>query len=116
MSELNCPFCGTKLEQMNDKKLMGCPKCLHIADGAFWLKVMKIQEDLHFFIAEQGLATTALINRTKELDTTQKNLRKAVDIATDILEYTDKVLTGGTVGWETHIQKALREIKELVKE
>lgn len=45
-SKLKCPFCQTKLEQMHDKKLLGCSKCLHIADGAFWAKAIQSQKDL----------------------------------------------------------------------
>lgn len=44
--ELKCPYCHTELEQMHDKKMLGCPKCLHIADGAFWVKVIQSQKDL----------------------------------------------------------------------
>lgn len=45
-SELKCPFCQTELEQMHDKKMLGCPKCLHIADGAFWVKAIQAKQDL----------------------------------------------------------------------
>ena len=45
-SKLKCPFCQTELEQMHDKKLLGCSKCLHIADGSFWAKVIQAKQDL----------------------------------------------------------------------
>lgn len=45
-SKLKCPFCQTELEQMHDKKLLGCPKCLHIADGVFWVKAIQAKQDL----------------------------------------------------------------------
>lgn len=45
-SKLKCPFCQTGLEQMHDKKMLGCPKCLHIADGAFWTKAIQAKQDL----------------------------------------------------------------------
>lgn len=45
-SKLKCPFCQTKLEQMHDKKLLGCPKCRHIADGVFWVKAIQAKQDL----------------------------------------------------------------------
>lgn len=45
-SNLKCPFCQTGLEQMHDKKMLGCPKCLHIADGAFWTKAIQAKQDL----------------------------------------------------------------------
>lgn len=45
-NELKCPFCKTELEQMHDKKMLGCPKCLHIADGAFWAKAIQAKQDL----------------------------------------------------------------------
>lgn len=45
-SKLKCPFCQTELEQMYDKKMLGCPKCLHIADGAFWGIVIETQRHL----------------------------------------------------------------------
>lgn len=44
-----------------------------------------------------------------------ERLQKAVDLALFALEYADKALTGGTVGWETHAQKAIKEIKQLIK-
>lgn len=44
---LKCPFCETQLEQMHDKKMFGCSKCLHIADGAFWAKVIQVKQDLN---------------------------------------------------------------------
>ena len=52
-SKLKCPFCETELEQMHDKKLLGCPKCLHIADGAFWAKAIQAKQDLE--IARKAL-------------------------------------------------------------
>ena len=52
-SKLKCPFCETELEQMHDKKLLGCPKCLRIADGAFWAKATQAKQDLE--IARQAL-------------------------------------------------------------
>lgn len=45
-NKIKCPFCQTELEQMHDKKLLGCPKCLHIADGAFWAKAVQAKQDL----------------------------------------------------------------------
>lgn len=45
-----------------------------------------------------------------------ERLQKAVDLALYALEYADKALTGGTVGWETHAQKAIKEIKQLIKD
>ena len=45
-SKLKCPYCQTELEQMHDKKMLGCPKCLHIADGAFWKKAIQAKQDL----------------------------------------------------------------------
>lgn len=42
-------------------------------------------------------------------------LQKAVDLALDGLEYADKALTGGTVGWETQAQKVIKEIRHLIK-
>lgn len=51
-SELKCPFCQTELEQMHDKKMLGCPKCLHIADGAFWVKAIQAKQDLEKANAE----------------------------------------------------------------
>lgn len=44
-----------------------------------------------------------------------ERLQKAVDLAVDALEYADKALTGGTIGWETHAKKAIKEIKQLIK-
>ncbi|MBO5705149.1 MAG: hypothetical protein J6R99_03980 [Alphaproteobacteria bacterium] len=88
-SKLKCPFCQTELEQMHDKKMLGCPKCLHIADGAFWAKVIQAKQDLDFFIKEQVRTQTALIERTKELDKCQKDLeiaRKALDKADRFFE------------------------------
>lgn len=43
--KLFCPFCGEELETMHDKKMLGCSKCLHIADGAFWIKVIQILKE-----------------------------------------------------------------------
>lgn len=43
-NKFNCPFCETELEQMHNKKLLGCPKCLHIADGAFWIKSIQMKK------------------------------------------------------------------------
>lgn len=45
-SKLKCPFCQTELEQAHDKPMFGCPKCLHIADGAFWAKAIQAKNDL----------------------------------------------------------------------
>lgn len=43
---LICPFCGGQLETMHNKKMLGCPECLHIADGAFWGIVIESQRHL----------------------------------------------------------------------
>lgn len=51
-SKLKCPFCLTELEQMHDKKMFGCPKCLHIADGAFWAKVIQVKHELEIEIEQ----------------------------------------------------------------
>lgn len=59
-SKLKCPFCQTELEQMHDKKMLGCPKCLHIADGAFWGIVIQAKQDLE--IARQALKNMSLGN------------------------------------------------------
>lgn len=45
----------------------------------------------------------------------EERLQKAVDLAVDALEYADKALTGGTIGWETHAKKAIKEIKQLIR-
>lgn len=45
-SKLKCPYCQTELEQMHDRKMFGCPNCLHIADGALWIKDIRLQKDL----------------------------------------------------------------------
>lgn len=53
-----------------------------------------------------------------ELENTQETnvrLQEAVYLAVDALEYADKALTGGTVGWETNIQKAIKEIKQITQ-
>lgn len=39
--------------------------------------------------------------------------RKALDIAVDALIYANKCLKGGCVNWETHIDKALKQITAL---
>lgn len=57
---LKCPFCETELEQMHDKKMFGCSKCLHIADGAFWAKVIQEKQDLE--IAREALKNISLCN------------------------------------------------------
>ena len=62
-SKLKCPFCQTELEQMHDKKMLGCPKCLHIADGAFWKKAIQAKQDLE--IARKALITTYARGFTK---------------------------------------------------
>lgn len=41
------------------------------------------------------------------------NTRKALDIAVDALIYANKCLKGGCVDWETHIDKALKQITTL---
>ncbi len=52
-----CPFCGGEFDIISVKrKMLGCPKCLHIADGAFWAKVIQSQRDLQ--IAKQMLEET----------------------------------------------------------
>lgn len=40
------------------------------------------------------------------------NTRKALEIAVDALEYENKCIKGGCVNWETHIDRALKQIKE----
>lgn len=44
MSDMKCPFCQTELEQKHEK-ILGCPNCLYIADGAFWGKVIQVKQD-----------------------------------------------------------------------
>ena len=38
--------------------------------------------------------------------------RKALDIAVDALNYANKCIKGSCVNWETHIDKALEQIKD----
>lgn len=44
-NKLKCPFCQIELEQTNDKKMLSCPKCLHIADDVFWVKMIQVKQD-----------------------------------------------------------------------
>ena len=49
-----CPFCGGEFDIISIKrKMLGCPKCLHIADGAFWKKAIQAKQDLE--ILKQAL-------------------------------------------------------------
>lgn len=75
ISKLNCPFCQTELEQTNDKKMLGCPKCLHIADGALWQALIQSRQDLE----ESQQAT---IQNAK----TVLEIHKDLEIATKALE------------------------------
>lgn len=53
-SKLKCPFCGGEFDIISIKrKMLGCPKCLHIADGAFWKKAIQAKQDLE--IARKAL-------------------------------------------------------------
>lgn len=112
-SNMKCLFCETELEQMHDKKLLGCPKCLHIADGAFWVKEIQTKDILKFLKEEIDRSATALIERTKELDACQKDLeiaRKALeDITKEHCAFADWVFKAVTM---TGIaEKALEKIE-----
>ena len=77
-SEMKCPYCETELEKMpGNIRLLGCPKCLHVADGLFWVKVLQANQVLKFFKEEIDRSATALIERTKELDKCQKDLKES---------------------------------------
>lgn len=71
-----------------------------------------------FFKEQLDRANEMIKALATELENTQETnvrLQEAVYLAVDALEYADKALTGGTVGWETHIQKAIKEIKQLTQ-
>lgn len=76
-SKLKCPFCLTELEQMHDKKMFGCPKCLHIADGAFWAKV--IQEKKQFDRAIWWLKEIVKNHRYTPITTAEMALKELDD-------------------------------------
>lgn len=72
-SKLKCPFCQTELEQMYDKKMLGCPKCLHIADGAFWVKAIQAKQDLEkatkaLVLAKWWLGSSCIATAEKAID------------------------------------------------
>lgn len=83
-SKLKCPFCQTELEQMHNKKMLGCPKCLHIADGAFWEIVIQAKQDLE-------IATKALILAKWWLGSScVATAEKTIDKALEQIEHKDK--------------------------
>lgn len=84
--ELVCPFCNKKLEPIGTSGQFQC--------GTWGC-------DASFnFIATRDV--WEYIERT----------RKALEIAVDVLEYENKCIKGGCVNWETHIDRALKQIKE----
>ena len=77
-SKLKCPFCGGEFDIISIKrKMLGCPKCLHSADGAFWKKAIQAKQDLE-------IAVDAL-KRIKE-PTAWGSLYQEQEIATEALE------------------------------
>lgn len=48
----------------------------------------------------------------KELEIKLHDTKKKLDIAVNALEYANKCIKGGCVNWETHIDKALEQIKD----
>lgn len=57
-----CPFCGGEFDIISIKrKMLGCPKCLHIADGAFWKKAIQAKQDLEILKAALNDAKQTLL-------------------------------------------------------
>lgn len=64
-SKLKCPFCGGEFDIISIKrKMLGCPKCLHIADGAFWKKAIQAKQDLE--IATKALVFVKTLNERQD--------------------------------------------------
>ena len=87
-SKFKCPFCETELEQgielLRGGHILGCPNCKRNADDIFWFAMIKAKQDLDFFIEENDKSSTALIERTKELDKCQKDLEIATNALREI--------------------------------
>lgn len=81
-SKLKCPFCGANLREST----YGIYSCTNVhcvqaynywGSPLLWQALIQAKQDLDFFIKEQVRTQTALIERTKELDKCQKDLKKA---------------------------------------
>lgn len=84
-SKLKCPICGTPLEyDMGYDGDYSCAKC-----------------------------GKAKMFGSEELWQELIRTYKALDVAVDALVYANKCLKGGCVNWETHIDKALKQITAL---
>lgn len=113
-SKLKCPFCETELEQgielLRGGHILGCPKCLRNADDIFWFAMIKAKQDLDFFIEENDKSTTALAERSKELDKCQKDLEITTKALKEIRQKgLDVKATPFAIGFIA--DKALEQIK-----
>lgn len=114
-SKLKCPFCQTELDYDEygwdySCSNPSCQKSLGILSGTekLWHALIQAKQDLEFFKEEQGRAVDALIERTKELDRCQKDLKESqqatLENAQTILEIHEDLEIA---------RKALEEIKKV---
>ena len=85
---------------MTDKPL--CPFCGHELDA----------ENYYIHCHNPHCNKTIEMSGTEELWQALIDTKKKLDKALDGLEYADKCLTGGTVGWKTEIRKIIEQIKD----
>ena len=64
------------------------------------------------YVKELSSYILALETENKDLSDKNGKLKSKLDKALDGLEYADKCLTGGTVGWKTEIRKIIEQIKD----